>query len=93
MRKVSADGDTWLVTSDGYDERRGVRTVVFHCLSNSQRPYRVVEVPESLLADRSLDSVGDREFGDLFNRTQIMDFSHDRSASSASHGYADPPLD
>jgi hypothetical protein len=93
MRKVSADGDTWLVTSDGYDERRGVRTVVFHCLSNSQRPYRVVEVPESLLADRSLDSVGDREFGDLFNRTQIMAFSHDRSASSASHGYADPPLD
>jgi hypothetical protein len=93
MRKVSADGDTWGVTSDGYDERRGVRTVVFHCLSNSQRPYRVTEVPESLLADRTLDSIGDGELGDLFNRTQIMDFSHNRSVSPAGHGQADSPAE
>jgi hypothetical protein len=90
MRKVSGDGDTWLVTSDGYDERRGVRTVVFHCLSNSQRPYRVVEIPEPLLGNRTVDDIGDSELGDLFKRSQVLDFSHDRSAMPASHGHADP---
>jgi hypothetical protein len=29
----------------------------------------------------------------LFERSHVMDFSHDRSASPLSRGYGDPPLD
>lgn len=86
MRKVTADGDTWKVTSDGYDGRQGVRTLVFHCLSNSQRPYRVVEVPQPLVEERPVGDLGDRELGELFDRSQTMDFSHDRAASPRSLG-------
>jgi hypothetical protein len=94
MRRLSADGDTWRVTSTGDDPRRDVRTVVFHCLSNTQRPYRVVEVPTSVLPqDRALDAIPDRELGSLFERSHTMDFSHDRAASPLSRGYGDPPLD
>jgi hypothetical protein len=88
MRKVKMDGDTWQVTSGGYDERPGVRTFVFHCLSNSQRPYRVVEVPGPLVQDRGLDDVGDSELSDLFNRSGTMDFSHDPAGRAA---FREPP--
>lgn len=87
MRTVKADGHTWRVTSDGYDERPGVRTFVFHCLSNSQRPYRVVEVPDQLMDhDRGIDRIGDGELADLFGRTHVMDYSHDTSAQAEGHG-------
>jgi hypothetical protein len=93
MRKLSADGDTWRVTSSGDDARRDVRTVVFHCLSNTQRPYRVVEVPDEVMGERPLENVPDGELAGLFERSHVMDFSHDRSASPLSRGYGDPPLD
>jgi hypothetical protein len=93
MRELSADGDTWRVTSTGDDPRRDVRTLVFHCLSNSQRPYRVVEVPPDVLGDRELDAVSDLELGALFDRAHAMDYSHDASASPLSRGYGDPPLE
>lgn len=93
MRELSADGDVWRVTSTGDDPRRDVRTVVFHCLSNTQRPYRVVEVPQGVLQDRPLDDVPDAELGRLFDRSHAMDFSHDASASPLNRGYGDPPLD
>jgi hypothetical protein len=92
MRKLEADGDTWQVTSDGYDEAPGVRTFVFHCLSDTQRPYRVVQVPEPMLRDRTLDGVDDTELREFFERSHTMDFSHDRAANPESHGYGDPPL-
>jgi hypothetical protein len=93
MRKLSADGDTWRVTSSGDDPRRDVRTLVFHCLSNTQRPYRVVEVPGGVLGDRPVNDMQDGELSGLFDRSHTMDFSHDRSASALHHGYGDPPLE
>ncbi|CAN5891452.1 hypothetical protein BH23GEM9_BH23GEM9_01920 [soil metagenome] len=93
MRELSADGDTWRVTSSGDDPRRDVRTVVFHCLSNTQRPYRVVEIPPGLLGGRDLEGIADDELSALFDRTHTMDYSHDTAASPLSHGYGDPPLE
>jgi hypothetical protein len=86
-----ADGDTWRVTSDERHAERAVRTIVFHCLSNSQRPYRVVEVAESVLGERNIEELGAAELNALFDRTQTMDFSHDRAAHPESHGYGDTP--
>lgn len=78
MRELfHADGDTWRVSSDAHDSERAVHTVVFHCVSNSQRPYRVVEVPDPVMGDRDLDSMKEPELTELFGRSQTMDFSHD----------------
>lgn len=92
-RRVDADGDSWRVTSFEDDRRRAVRTVVFHCLSNTQRPYRVVEIPDDMLGDKGVEGLSSLDLGEFFRRSHTMDYSHDRSASPASHGYGDPPLE
>jgi hypothetical protein len=89
--RIQADGDSWRVTSFEDDRRRAVRTVVFHCLSNSQRPYRVIEVPDSLAPD-GIDGMSSDQLTELFSRAHTMDYSHDVAASPASRGYGDPPL-
>jgi hypothetical protein len=92
-RRIDADGDSWRVTNFEDDRRRAVRTVVFHCLSNSQRPYRVVEVPDEMLDDRGVDGLSKDHLASLFGRAHAMDYSHDASASPRNRGYGDPPLD
>jgi hypothetical protein len=89
--RIDADGDSWRVTSFEDDRRRAVRTVVFHCLSNSQRPYRVVEVPDDLMTDGDLGRLSAGDMQRLFDRAHTMDFSHDASASPRHRGYGDPP--
>jgi hypothetical protein len=78
--RIDADGDSWRVTSFEDDRRRAVRTVVFHCLSNTQRPYRVVEVPDDVMGEDSLDSLSETQLGELFRRAHTMDYSHDGAA-------------
>lgn len=93
MRELfHADGDTWRVSSDAHDSDRAVHTVVFHCISNSQRPYRVVEIPDPLLNGRDVEEMHETELSELFSRSQTMDFSHDDAAEPDSHGYGDAPL-
>lgn len=87
-----ADGDNWLVTRDENDRRRAVHTFVFHCVSDSQRPYRVIEVPEDAFAGKDLATLSEEELRALFDRTHTMDYSHDRAASPRDHGYGDSPL-
>lgn len=81
-----ADGDQWRVTADQLDRRRAVRTIVFHCVSNTQRPYRVIEVPDEVFGDRDVGSLSKEELGDLFARTHVMDYSHDRAATPRLRG-------
>jgi hypothetical protein len=93
MRELlHVDGDTWQVTSGENDVRRAVRTIVFHCVSNATRPYRVVEVPEPLLQGRETESLSETDLSELFGRSHTMDYSHDAAANPESHGYGDPPL-
>jgi hypothetical protein len=56
-------------------------------VSNSQRPYRVIEVPDPILEGRDIDSLGETELTGLFGRTQTMGFSHDAAAAPDSHRY------
>lgn len=90
--RFRADGDSWHITSGERDAADAVRTIVFHCLSDNQRPYRVVQVAEPLLRGKDVNTLSENELTDLFRRSQTMDFVHDPAASPESHGYGDPPL-
>jgi hypothetical protein len=92
-RRIDAGGESWRVTSYEDDRRRAVRTVVFHCLSNSQRPYRVIEVPDEMMDGTGLDGLSAEHLGELFGRAQTMDYSHDASAMRRVRGRADPALE
>ena len=93
MRELfHADGDSWRATSDTHDPDREVHTIVFNCVSDSQRPYRVVEVPDDLLRGQSVDSLNETDLSELFGRSHTMDYSHDTAAEPESHGYGDPPF-
>jgi hypothetical protein len=81
-----ADGETWLVRTEESDPRRDVVTIVFHCVSNDQRPYRVVEVPAPLLEGRTAETSSDEELTELFGRTHTMDYSHDPGAEQIPGG-------
>jgi hypothetical protein len=85
-RRIDADGDIWRVTSFEDDRRRAVRTVVFHCLSNTQRAYRVVEVPDGAIGSDGVDGLSKERLVELFERAHVMDYSHDASASPLSRG-------
>lgn len=85
-QEFRADGDSWRVTANELDARRAVQTIVFHCVSNSNRPYRVIEVPEPVLKGRSVERLSEDELGELFGRSQTMDYSHDASAEPGRHG-------
>ena len=84
--EFQADGERWLVRSDDSDERRDVRTFVFHCVSNSSRPYRVVQVPGSVVSAEAVADLGDAELTDLFTRSHTMDYVHDRDSQPEGHG-------
>jgi hypothetical protein len=88
-----ADGDSWRVTMDEYDRRRAVETIVFHCVSDSQRPYRVVEVPDEVLGGRGVDALSKEELTDLFAGSHTMDYTHDRAARPLQHGETATPRD
>jgi hypothetical protein len=91
--QIEADGHTWRVTNFEQDRRREVRTIVFHCLSNSQRPYRVVEVPDDIMGDREIGGLSADELTRMFEQSQPMDYSHDAAMRPASrgHGHASAP--
>ena len=81
--EIQADGERWVVRPDEATTTEGVRTLVFHCVSNSSRGYRVVQVPENIVAGADLD---ENALRDLFDRSQTMDFVHDSDARPEGHG-------
>lgn len=46
-RTIEADGDRWEVRPEMERARPDRHALVFHCVSNRQRPYQVAEVPAS----------------------------------------------
>jgi hypothetical protein len=92
LDQFQADGDTWQITSGEVDDTHAVRTIVFHCVSDIQRPYRVVQVAEPVLAGKSIEALTEDELTTLFNRSHTMDYVHDPAARPESHGYGDPPI-
>jgi hypothetical protein len=77
--RFDADGERWSVTLDRGEEAPGVNALVFHCLSNPQRPYRVVRISETD-ATRDPGELEDGRLRALFADAQIMDYVRDRDA-------------
>jgi hypothetical protein len=77
--RFDADGERWSVTLDRGEEAPGVNALVFHCLSNPQRPYRVVRIGEADAA-RDPGELGEGRLRELFADSQIMDYVSDRDA-------------
>lgn len=79
--RFEGDGDVWEVALDRFDPNAGTRAVVFHCVSDSQRPYRVVEVPTRMLARADgVSTLSDRDLHTLFDRSQTMNYTMDAAA-------------
>ena len=81
--EFSADGERWLMRADDATTTVGVRTFVFHCMSNTSRGYRVVQVPDSVAGDADFN---EDEMRALFDRSQMMDFVHDADAQADGQG-------
>lgn len=80
--RFEADGDTWEVALEEHAPHAARATAVFHCLSNPQRPYRVLPLPADVLGSggRFGEDLGDSGLRELFSRSQIMDFTLDAEA-------------
>jgi len=88
VKRIEADGDTWEAALASDRTTTGAAALVFHCVSNSQRPYRVVPVPPAGGAGAPASDGGvagasrldARDLRDLFDRSQVMDFVRDPEA-------------
>ena len=84
--EIQADGERWLVRAEESAAEDNVRTFVFHCVSNSSRPYRVVQVPEGVASTSAGRDLDETELRALFDRSQTMDYVHDSDAFPEGHG-------
>jgi len=75
-RRLKLDGDDWEIGVDRYDPHPGVRAVVFHCVSNPQRPYRVAEIPAARAAAEDVERWPADELRELFEDSDPMDVPH-----------------
>ncbi|MFQ5678169.1 MAG: hypothetical protein ACE5HP_01760 [Gemmatimonadota bacterium] len=75
IRKIRADGDTWVVRLGERPPSPDRQVVLFFCRSTDQRPYRVVEVERGDLPDEAaLNRLSRRELEILFEGSRSMDF-------------------
>jgi hypothetical protein len=80
-KMFKADGDEWLARLDRHDPHPGVRALVFHCISNTSRGWRVIEVPADRFPnDDGLEELTGDELDTLFAGSQPLDYSHDPAA-------------
>jgi hypothetical protein len=86
-RTYEIDGSEWAVTVDRQAAHPGMHAIVFHCVSDGQRPYRVLEVPADSGTDP--DRLSERELRELFGNAHTLDFSLDEAAEPRTHGQGD----
>jgi hypothetical protein len=79
--RYDADGERWDVYLSEEAPREGVRSVIFHCVSNSSHGWRVAEVPAAEYAsDGALEGLDDAELDELFQGSQPFDYAQDPKA-------------
>lgn len=86
-RPIEMDGDRWIATVDRRSAHPGMHAVVFHCVSDGQRPYRVIEVPADESREGSDTGFNERELKEMFSNAHTMDYSRDEAAEPGRHGY------
>lgn len=73
-KRIKADSDTWEATLD--ETASYGRTLVFFCVSNGQRPWRVVRLDDDeVRSPAELDALSRRELRTLFERSESMNVS------------------
>lgn len=77
-----ADGDRWLVAIDDQATHPGMRALVFHCISNTQRPYRVLEIP----AGGDDPDFSESTLARCFEQAHTLDYTTDASSEPHRHG-------
>jgi hypothetical protein len=79
--EIKAQGETWAVGVDRHEPHPGVRAIVFHCVSNPQRPYRVVEVPLGVAdTTEALADLSEEQLVRLLEGADFMDYVHEAGA-------------
>lgn len=77
-RKLKADGDTWECRWGSESAAPDVQPILFFCVTNDQRPYRVVEVSrESVAGPDALAKLPEDELQALFERARSMGYPRD----------------
>lgn len=80
MTKIKADGHQWEVRLGKERPRRGQRVVLFFAQPTGQRPYRVVEVPETRFSSQeAVDRLSRDELLELYRSSTSMDIPKLRS--------------
>lgn len=75
MPKIKAAGDTWSARIGEGSSDREVQTIVFFCVTNGQRPYRVVEVPRTQLGGTdALEALSVADLQALFDASISMNY-------------------
>jgi len=85
-RYIDVEGDRWIATVDRQAAHPGMHALVFHCVSDAQRPYRVIEIPAEREGGSEKPGFSERDLRELFSNAQIMDYSRDESAEPGRHG-------
>lgn len=82
-RKIKADGDTWSVRLGEEADSDDERTLLFFCVTTSQRPYRVLRLPRERLPDEAaLEALSDERLRECFAASRSMDFPREYPGSS-----------
>lgn len=80
MTKIKADGHQWEVRLGRDRPRPGYRVVLFFSQPTGQRPYRVVEVPETrFTSQEAVDRLSRDELLELYRSSTSMDIPKLRS--------------
>jgi hypothetical protein len=79
--RYDADGERWDVYLSEEGPHDGVRSVIFHCASNSSHGWRVAEVPAAEYgSDEALERLEESELEELYARSQPFDYAQDPHA-------------
>jgi len=79
--KYQADGERWDVYLSEEAPHGGLRSLIFHCTSNSSHGWRVAQVPaEEYGAPDDLERLDDSELDELYASSQPFDFTPDPQA-------------
>jgi hypothetical protein len=79
--KYEAGGERWDVYLSEETPTDGIRSLIFHCVSNSSHGWRVAQVPASEFASQqSLERLEESDLDELYRRSQPFDYAHDPTA-------------
>ena len=75
MATIKAAGDTWSVRIGERPADPELQAIVFFCVTNNQRPYRVLEVRrERIDGPEALESLSAAELRELFDASSSLDY-------------------